>query len=78
MVTKYCQYVSIAFIWCSLNTCQGAKAALQALGSSIPKPEFIDLLAGFEHFTKTGTALPEETVEALQKDCDCAMFGAVR
>ncbi|KIM67884.1 hypothetical protein SCLCIDRAFT_13956 [Scleroderma citrinum Foug A] len=55
----------------------GAKAALQALGSSIPKPEFIDLLAGFEHFTKTGTALPEETVEALQKDCDCAMFGAV-
>ena len=41
---------------------QAAKAALTALGSTIPKPEFIDLLAGFEYFTKTGTALPDETV----------------
>jgi isocitrate/isopropylmalate dehydrogenase len=57
---------------------QGAKAAILALGSSIPKPEFIDLLAGFELFTKTGTALPDETVEILQNECDCALFGAVR
>jgi homoisocitrate dehydrogenase len=34
-----------------------------ALGSDIPKPEFIDLDAGFELFQKTGTALPEETVQ---------------
>jgi homoisocitrate dehydrogenase len=57
---------------------QGAKAAILALGSSIPKPEFIDLLAGFELFTKTGTALPDETVEILKNECDCALFGAVR
>jgi homoisocitrate dehydrogenase len=41
---------------------QAAKAAILAVGSDVPKPEFIDLLAGFEHFQKTGTALPEETV----------------
>ncbi|KAG2152897.1 mitochondrial NAD-homo-isocitrate dehydrogenase LysB [Suillus clintonianus] len=55
----------------------GAKAAILALGSSIPKTEFIDLLAGFEYFTKTGTALPEETVQVLKNECDCALFGAV-
>ncbi|KAI6101564.1 mitochondrial NAD-homo-isocitrate dehydrogenase LysB [Pisolithus croceorrhizus] len=55
----------------------GAKAAIQALGSSIPKTEFVDLLAGFEYFTRTGNALPVETVEALQNDCSCALFGAV-
>lgn len=55
----------------------GAKAAILALGSSIPKPEFIDLLAGFELFTKTGTALPDETVQILKNECDCALFGAV-
>ncbi|KAH7930755.1 Isocitrate/isopropylmalate dehydrogenase [Leucogyrophana mollusca] len=54
-----------------------ARAAILALGSSIPKPEFIDLAAGFEHFTRTGTALPDETVSVLQQECDCAMFGAV-
>jgi homoisocitrate dehydrogenase len=35
---------------------------MEALGSDIPKPEFVDLLAGFELFTRTGTALPEETI----------------
>ncbi|EKM59463.1 uncharacterized protein PHACADRAFT_249972, partial [Phanerochaete carnosa HHB-10118-sp] len=53
-----------------------ARQAIEALGSDIPKPEFVDLLAGFELFTRTGTALPEETVAAL-KNCDCALFGAV-
>jgi homoisocitrate dehydrogenase len=61
-----------------LISVKGAKAAIQALGSSLPKTEFIDLLAGFEYFTKTGTALPEETVEMLKNECDCALFGAVR
>jgi len=54
-----------------------AKAAIIALGSDIPKPEFVDLLAGFEYFTKTGTALPDETVETLKNECDCALFGSV-
>lgn len=54
-----------------------AKAAILAVGSDVPKPEFIDLLAGFEHFQKTGTALPEETVRTLKENCDCAMFGSV-
>lgn len=70
-----------AIFWlCYLLTfvIKGAKAAIQALGSSIPKTEFIDLLAGFECFQRTGTALPNETVEVLENECDCALFGAVR
>lgn len=43
----------------------------------IPKPSFINLDAGFEHFQKTGVALPPATVEALRSDCTAAMFGAV-
>lgn len=40
-----------------------ARTAIEALGSDIPTPKFIDLIAGFETFTRTGVALPEETVE---------------
>ncbi|KAF7971783.1 hypothetical protein HWV62_19975 [Athelia sp. TMB] len=54
-----------------------AKEAIIALGSDIPKPEFIDLLAGFEHFTKKGVALPEETLRILREECNCALFGSV-
>lgn len=39
--------------------------------------EFVELQAGFEHFKKTGTALPEETVEILKNETDAALFGAV-
>lgn len=39
--------------------------------------EFVDLDAGFELFQKTGTALPDQTVETLKKECDGALFGAV-
>ncbi|KAI0796469.1 hypothetical protein C8Q75DRAFT_741239 [Abortiporus biennis] len=53
-----------------------ARAAIEAVGSDIPKPEFVDLLAGWEVFTRSGVALPEETVDAL-KECDCALFGSV-
>jgi len=42
---------------------QAAKEAIIALGSDIPKPEFIDLIAGWECFTRTGVALPEDTVQ---------------
>ncbi|CAH2354984.1 homoisocitrate dehydrogenase, mitochondrial [[Candida] railenensis] len=39
--------------------------------------EFVHLDAGFELFQKTGTALPDATVETLQSSCDGALFGAV-
>ena len=44
---------------------QAAKEAIVALGSDIPKPEFLDLSAGWETFQKTGVALPKETVRYL-------------
>ena len=42
---------------------QAARRTLEALGSDLPKLEFHDLLAGFDLFTRTGSALPRETVE---------------
>lgn len=54
------------------------KAVLEALPSKLGLQfEFVDLLAGFDHFKKTGTALPEETVATLRSSCDGALFGAV-
>jgi len=54
-----------------------ARRTLEALGPDLPKLEFHDLLAGFDLFTRTGTALPRETVEVLKNGCDAALFGAV-
>ncbi|EDR14171.1 mitochondrial NAD-homo-isocitrate dehydrogenase LysB [Laccaria bicolor S238N-H82] len=54
-----------------------AKAAILALGSDIPNPQFVDLAAGWETFTRTGVALPQETVDILRQECDCALFGSV-
>lgn len=42
------------------------------------KFNFVDLEAGYDTFQKTGTALPDKTVETLKKECDGALFGAVR
>ncbi|CEQ39643.1 SPOSA6832_01189, partial [Sporobolomyces salmonicolor] len=53
-----------------------AQRVLENVGG-IPKPSFVPLDAGFEHFQKTGTALPPATVETLKKECTAAMFGAV-
>lgn len=39
--------------------------------------EFVDLEAGFELFKKTGTALPDETIQVLKESCDGALFGSV-
>lgn len=39
---------------------------------------FVDLDAGFDTFKRTGTALPDKTLEVLKKECDGALFGAVR
>ncbi len=44
---------------------KAAQRVLEALGSSIPKPEFIPLLAGWEEFKKNGVALPEETIRLV-------------
>lgn len=38
---------------------------------------FIDLEAGWDHFQKTGTALPEATIHSLKTECNAALFGAV-
>ncbi|GAA93426.1 uncharacterized protein L969DRAFT_96050 [Mixia osmundae IAM 14324] len=43
----------------------------------IPKPSFVTLPAGFEHFQATGTALPPDTISTLKNECNAAMFGAV-
>ncbi|KAI9807906.1 MAG: homoisocitrate dehydrogenase [Sarcosagium campestre] len=51
---------------------------LEALPSSLKLNfSFVDLAAGFDTFQETGAALPERTVETLQKECDGALFGAV-
>jgi homoisocitrate dehydrogenase len=42
------------------------------------KFSFTHLDAGFETFKKEGVALPDKTVETLKKECDGALFGAVR
>ncbi|WOO76743.1 Homoisocitrate dehydrogenase, mitochondrial [Vanrija pseudolonga] len=54
-----------------------AQRVIEALGSAIPKPEFIPLAAGWEEFNKNGKALPDETVRVLKEECDAAMFGSV-
>lgn len=43
----------------------------------LPALSFVPLQAGFEHFQKTGQALPQETVSVLKSECQAAMFGAV-
>lgn len=54
------------------------KAVLENLPSKFGLDfEFVNLDAGFELFQKTGTALPEETVNLLKNECDGALFGAV-
>ena len=53
---------STFFFYHNLST-QAARRVLEALGSDLPKLEFHDLLAGFDLFTRTGTALPDETIQ---------------
>ncbi|KAK7061472.1 Iso-dh domain-containing protein [Favolaschia claudopus] len=54
-----------------------AKDAITAVRSELPELKFVELLAGWETFTRTGTALPSETVQTLKENCDCALFGSV-
>ncbi|CAO3677612.1 hypothetical protein G6F70_000217 [Rhizopus microsporus] len=53
-----------------------ARRVLESLNSG-PKFEFVDLDAGFELFQRTGTSLPQETIEVLKNECQGALFGAV-
>ncbi|KAF7720788.1 homoisocitrate dehydrogenase, partial [Apophysomyces ossiformis] len=53
-----------------------ARQVLEALPTG-PKFEFIHLDAGFEYFQKTGTALPQNTIDILKNECNGALFGAV-
>ncbi|ORX99061.1 Isocitrate/isopropylmalate dehydrogenase [Basidiobolus meristosporus CBS 931.73] len=53
-----------------------AQRVLEALSTPV-KFDFVTLDAGFEHFQKTGVALPQETLEYLKSECDGALFGAV-
>ena len=56
---------------------QAARTVLESLSDG-PKFEFVNLDAGFEYFQKTGTALPQETLDVLKNECNGALFGAVR
>ncbi|PYH49656.1 homoisocitrate dehydrogenase lysB [Aspergillus saccharolyticus JOP 1030-1] len=54
------------------------RRVLEALPSSLNLNfSFVDLDAGFDTFKRTGSALPDKTVETLKKECDGALFGAV-
>ena len=58
---------------------QAGRRVLESLPSSLGLSfSFVDLDAGYDCFKRTGTALPDKTVETLQKECDGALFGAVR
>ncbi|KAH0553458.1 hypothetical protein GP486_006471 [Trichoglossum hirsutum] len=66
------QYLVLGFL-------QAGRKLLESLPASLGlKFSFVDLEAGFETFKQTGTALPEKTVKVLQRECDGALFGAVR
>jgi isocitrate dehydrogenase len=55
------------------------KRVLEALPASLGLSfSFVDLDAGYDCFKRTGTALPDKTVETLENECDGALFGAVR
>ncbi|KAL2798925.1 hypothetical protein BJX62DRAFT_197029 [Aspergillus germanicus] len=51
---------------------------LESLPSSLNlKFSFVDLDAGYDCFKRSGSALPDKTVDVLKKECDGALFGAV-
>ncbi|KAJ6784183.1 hypothetical protein PWT90_04757 [Aphanocladium album] len=54
------------------------RRVLEALPAALKlKFDFVNLHAGFETFEKTGTALPDATVDTLKNECQGALFGAV-
>ncbi|KAJ3157050.1 homoisocitrate dehydrogenase [Geranomyces variabilis] len=53
-------------------------AAQQVMEAVLPSRfSFIHLDCGFEHFQKTGIALPPDTVRQLREECAGALFGSV-
>ena len=57
---------------CNVQAAQKVLQAVPGLATS-----FTHLDAGFDYFQKTGTALPQATLDALRGEVDCALFGAV-
>ena len=64
MTNLYIYICRSSFLSKCLFSCDGqaSQRVFEALGSSIPKVEFVPLLAGWDYFQKTGVALPEETI----------------
>ncbi|KAJ3102879.1 homoisocitrate dehydrogenase [Physocladia obscura] len=55
-----------------------ARRVIEAVIPNKVRLEFVDLAAGFELFTKTGVALPEETIRVCRDGgVDGALFGSV-
>ncbi|KAJ3161414.1 homoisocitrate dehydrogenase [Geranomyces michiganensis] len=53
-------------------------AAQQVMEAVLPlRFSFVHLDCGFEHFQKTGVALPPDTVRQLREECAGALFGSV-
>ncbi|KAJ3157542.1 homoisocitrate dehydrogenase [Geranomyces michiganensis] len=53
-------------------------AAQQVIEAVLPlRFSFVHLDCGFEHFQKTGVALPPDTVRQLREECAGALFGSV-
>lgn len=52
-------------------------AAVQVLQAVVPDLEIVAAEAGWNSFLKTGTAVPETTLDAI-RHCGAALFGAVQ
>ena len=50
-------------------------AAAEVLRKVAPSISFVEAPAGYGHFTKTGNALPDETLRTVES-CDATLFGA--
>lgn len=52
-------------------------AAARVIAAALPRTRFLTAQAGWDCFVRTGTALPQETVEAVQRT-DATLFGATQ
>ncbi len=50
-------------------------AAVETLRAVVPQLEFVSAQAGYEHFQRTGNAIPDETLATVAA-CDATLFGA--
>lgn len=52
-------------------------AAARVIAAALPRTRFVNAQAGWDCFVRSGTALPQETVEAVQR-ADATLFGATQ